>query len=243
MPLEKAKEMGAMALFGEKYGDTVRIVVFDKDYSVELCGGTHVPATGQIGLFKIISEGAISAGVRRIEAITGKRALEFYTDRLTLLEEVKEMLKNPKDVIKGLKTVLEENQELKKMAGEYEKLKLNEVREAIALKIQKVNGIYFLAEKVELSVDAAKILAFELIKTIDPFFLVLASENDGKANLTVMISESLIKEKGFNAATIIRELAKEIQGGGGGQPHIATAGGKNPAGIMAALEKARTFIK
>jgi alanyl-tRNA synthetase len=243
MPLEKAKEMGAMALFGEKYGDTVRVVVFDKDYSVELCGGTHVPATGQIGLFKIVSEGAIAAGIRRIEAITGKKALEYYDDRITLLEEVKEMLKNPKDVIKGLKTVLEENQELKKLAGEYEKLKLNEVRKAIALKIQKVNGIYFLAEKVELSVDAAKILAFELSKTIDPLFLVLASENDGKANLTVMISESLIKEKGFNAATIIRELAKEIQGGGGGQPHIATAGGKNPAGIPAALKKARTFLK
>ena len=243
MAIEKAKEMGAMALFGEKYGDTVRVVVFDKDYSVELCGGTHVPATGQIGLLKIVSEGAIAAGIRRIEAITGEKAMEFYTDRITLLEEVKEMLKNPKDIIKGLKTVLEENQELKKLAGEYEKLKLNEVRDAIILKIQKVNGIHFLAEKVELSVEAAKILAFELIKTTDPLFLVLASENDGKANLTVMISESLIKEKGFNAATIIRELAKEIQGGGGGQPHIATAGGKNPAGIPAALKKARTFIK
>jgi len=243
MAIEKAKEMGAMALFGEKYGDTVRVVVFDKDYSVELCGGTHVPATGQIGLLKIVSEGAIAAGIRRIEAITGEKAMEFYTDRITLLEEVKEMLKNPKDIIKGLKTVLEENQELKKLAGEYEKLKLNEVRDAITLKIQKVNGIHFLAEKVELSMEAAKNLAFELIKTTDPLFLVLASENDGKANLTVMISESLIKEKGFNAATIIRELAKEIQGGGGGQPHIATAGGKNPAGIAAALKKAETFLK
>jgi alanyl-tRNA synthetase len=243
MTIEKAKEMGAMALFGEKYGDTVRVVAFDKDYSVELCGGTHVPATGQIGLFKIVSEGAIASGIRRIEAITGEKALEYYADRITLLEEVKEMLKNPKDVIKGLKTVLEENQELKKLAGEYEKLKLNDVREDIKSKIQKVNGIHFLAEKVELSVDAAKILAYELSKTIDPLFLVLASENDGKANLTVMISESLIKEKGFNAATIIRELAKEIQGGGGGQPHIATAGGKNPAGIPAALKKAETFIK
>jgi alanyl-tRNA synthetase len=243
MTIEKAKEMGAMALFGEKYGDTVRVVAFDKDYSVELCGGTHVLATGQIGLFKIVSEGAIASGIRRIEAITGEKALEYYADRITLLEEVKEMLKNPKDVIKGLKTVLEENQELKKLAGEYEKLKLNDVREDIKSKIQKVNGIHFLAEKVELSVDAAKILAYELSKTIDPLFLVLASENDGKANLTVMISESLIKEKGFNAATIIRELAKEIQGGGGGQPHIATAGGKNPAGIPAALKKAETFIK
>jgi len=243
MPIEKAKEMGAMALFGEKYGDTVRVVVFDKDYSVELCGGTHVAATGQIGLFKIVSEGAIAAGIRRIEAITGEKAMEYYNSRITLLEEVKEMLKNPKDVIKGLKTVLEENQELKILAAEYEKMKLNEVREAISLKIQNIKGIHFLAEKVELSVDAAKNLAFELSKTTDNLFLMLASENDGKANLTVMISESLIKEKGFNAANIIRELAKEIQGGGGGQPHIATAGGKNPAGIPAALEKAKLFLK
>jgi len=202
-----------------------------------------VPATGQIGLFKIISEGAIAVGIRRIEAITGEKAMEYYNSRITLLEEVKEMLKNPKDVIKGLKTVLEENQELKILAAEYEKMKLNEVREAISLKIQNIKGIHFLAEKVELSVDAAKNLAFELSKTTDNLFLMLASENDGKANLTVMISESLIKEKGFNAANIIRELAKEIQGGGGGQPHIATAGGKNPAGIPAALEKAKLFLK
>ncbi len=243
MAIEKAKKMGAMALFGEKYGDMVRIVVFDKDFSVELCGGTHVPTTGQIGLFKIVSEGAIAAGIRRIEAITGEKALEYYTNRITLLEEVKELLKNPKDVIRGLKTVLEENQELKLLAAEYEKMKLNEVREAITLKIQNIRGIHFLAEKVELSVDAAKNLAFDLNKTTDHLFLVLASENDGKANLTVMISESLIKEKGFNAANIIRELAKEIQGGGGGQPHIATAGGKDPAGIPAALKKAETFLK
>jgi len=243
MSIVKAKEMGAMALFGEKYGDTVRVVVFDKDYSVELCGGTHVAATGQIGLFKIISESAIAAGIRRIEAITGEKALEYYNSRITLLDDVKEMLKNPKDVIRGLKTVLEENQELKRLAGEYEKLKLNEVREAISLKIKNVKGIHFLSEKVELSVDAAKNLAFELNKTTDNLFLVLASENDGKANLTMMISENLVRDKGFNAATIIRELAKEIDGGGGGQPHIATAGGKNPAGIPAALKKAESFLK
>jgi len=243
MAIEKAKEMGAMALFGEKYGDMVRVVVFDKDFSVELCGGTHVPTTGQIGLFKIVSEGAIAAGIRRIEGITGEKAMEYYNSRISLLDEVKEMLKNPKDVIKGLKTVLEENQELKILASEYEKMKLNKVREAITLKIQNIKGIHFLAEKVELSVDAAKNLAFDLSKTTDHLFLVLASENDGKANLTVMISESLIKEKGFNAANIIRELAKEIQGGGGGQPHIATAGGKYPAGIPAVLKKAKTFLK
>jgi alanyl-tRNA synthetase len=243
MEIEKAKAMGAMALFGEKYGDKVRVVVFDKNYSIELCGGTHVPSTGQIGLFKIVSEGAIAAGIRRIEAITGQAALEYFNDRVNLLEAVKEMLKNPKDVIKGLKSVIEENQELKKLATEFEKLKLIETQKKIESKIRNVNNINFLAEKVELSVDAAKNLAFEMSRSTDNLFLVLASENDGKANLTVIISENLVKEKGLNAATIIRELAREIQGGGGGQPHIATAGGRNPAGIPAALAKAETFLK
>jgi alanyl-tRNA synthetase len=243
MPIEKAKKMGAMALFGEKYGDKVRVVVFDKDYSVELCGGTHVPATGQIGLFRISSEGAIAAGIRRIEAITGEKALEYYNGQVMLLKEATEMLKNPKDVIRGLMIILEENTDLKKLAAEYEKLKLKEIVKGISSKIKNVNGINFAAEKVNLGVDAAKNLAFDLSKTTENLFLVLASENDGKANLTVMISDNLIKEKGLNAANIIRELAKEIQGGGGGQPHIATAGGKNPAGIPAALKKAETFIK
>ncbi|MCX6247704.1 MAG: alanine--tRNA ligase [Bacteroidetes bacterium] len=243
MPIEMAKEMGAMALFGEKYGDTVRVVVFDRSFSIELCGGTHVPSTGQIGLVKIVSEGAIAAGIRRIEAITGEKALEYYTERIALLEEVSEMLKNPKDLVRGVKNLLEENQELKKVAAGFEKLKLNEIREALASRIQNRGDINFLAEKVELGADAAKELAFDLGKTIDNLFLVLASENEGKANLTVMISENLVKEKGYNAATIIRELAKEIQGGGGGQPHIATAGGKNPAGIPAALLKAEALLK
>jgi alanyl-tRNA synthetase len=243
MAIGKAKEMGAMALFGEKYGDTVRVVVFGKDYSVELCGGTHVAATGQIGLMKIVSEGAIAAGIRRIEAITGEKALEYYSTNIAILDEVKEILKNPKDVVKGLTSLLEENQELKKLAAEYEKLKLNEVGMALDAKIKKFNGINFLAEKVDLNADASKNLAFELVKTYKDLFLVLASENDGKANLTVMISENLVKEKGLNASVIIRELAKEIQGGGGGQPHIATAGGKNPSGIPAALEKAKTYLK
>jgi alanyl-tRNA synthetase len=242
MPIEQAKAMGAMALFGEKYGDIVRVVVFDKDYSIELCGGTHVPATGQIGLFKIVSEGAIAAGIRRIEAITGAKALEYYTNKMNILDEVKELLKDPKDVIKGLKNVLEENQALKKVAAEYENMKLIEIREAMTQRVIQINGIQFLAEKVDLSPDLAKNLAFELGKTIENLFLALASENEGKVNLTVMISDNLVREKGLNAATIIRELAKEIQGGGGGQPHFATAGGKNPKGIGSALQKARKFI-
>jgi alanyl-tRNA synthetase len=243
MPINKAKELGAMALFGEKYGETVRVVMFDRNFSVELCGGTHVPATGQIGLFKITTEGAIAAGIRRIEAITGAKALEYYQSMERTLEAAAELMKNPKDLLKGLKTVLDENQELKKQAAELDKLKMEKAKAEIGVKGENINGIRFIAGKVNLSQDSIKNMAFDLGKTVENLFLVLASESEGKASLTVMISESLVKEKGFHAGNIIRELAKEIDGGGGGQPHIATAGGKNPAGIPAALEKARTFLK
>jgi alanyl-tRNA synthetase len=243
MPIEKAKEMGAMALFGEKYGEKARVVVFDKKFSVELCGGTHVPATGQIGLFKIVSESAIAAGIRRIEAITEEKAIEYYSSHLETLEEAKDLLKNPKDILKGIRSILEENQQYKKQAGEFGKGKLNQLKEELITKALLINGVHFIAEKVELDPDGVKDLAFDLKDSIDNLFLVLASENDGKASLTVVISENLVKEKGMNAANIIRELAKEIQGGGGGQPHIATAGGKNPAGIPVALEKAKALLK
>jgi alanyl-tRNA synthetase len=232
-----------MALFGEKYGEKVRVVVFDKDFSVELCGGTHVLATGQIGLFRIISEGAIAAGIRRIEAITEAKALEYYTAHMEILEEAKELLKNPKDILKGIRTILEENQQFKKQLNEFGKGKLIEVKEDLIKNAQLVNGIHFITKKVELDNDSIKDLAFDLKNSVDNLFLVLASENDGKANLTVVISENLVKERGMNAGTIIRELAKEIGGGGGGQPHIATAGGKNPDGIDKALEKSKSFLK
>ncbi len=243
LPIEKAKEMGAMALFGEKYGEKVRIVVFDKDFSIELCGGTHVSATGQIGLFKIISEGAIASGIRRIEAITEEKTVEYYTSQINILDEAREILKNPKDIIRGIRSILEENQQFRKQVAEFGKGKLIQLKEDLKAKVQLVNGIHFIAEKVDLDPENIKNLAFDLKNSIDNLFLVLASENDGKANLTVMISENLIKERGMDAGKIIRELAKEIQGGGGGQPHIATAGGKNPAGIPLALEKAKSFLK
>jgi alanyl-tRNA synthetase len=218
------------------------VVVFDKDFSIELCGGTHVPATGQIGLFKIVSEGAIAAGIRRIEAITEAKALEYYTAQVGTLDEIRELLKNPKDIMRGMQLVLDENQELKKVAAGFEKLKLAQLVEDLTGKAQKINGINFIAATVDLNADSAKELAYELNKRMENMFLVLGAENEGKANLTVMISENLIKEKGLDAGKIIRDLAKEIQGGGGGQPHIATAGGKNPAGIPAALEKAKAFL-
>ncbi len=242
LPIEKAKAMGAMALFGEKYGEKVRVVAFDPGYSVELCGGTHVAATGQIGMFKILSEGAIAAGIRRIEAVTARKAEEYWNSRDALLEDLSENLKNPKDLLKSLKNLLEENQELKRQVTALGKLKIQQLKEELISRIQVFDGVNFLAAKVDLDAESLKNLAHELNHSIPDLFLLLAVENEGKAALTVMLSDSLVKDKKLHAGNIIRELSKEIQGGGGGQPHIATAGGKNPAGIPAALEKAREFI-
>jgi alanyl-tRNA synthetase len=243
VPIEKAmKEMGAVGVFGEKYGDFVRVVSFDKSFSIELCGGTHVPATGQIGFFKIISENAIAAGIRRIEAITADKAEEYINSNLELIEEVKAVLKYPKDLMKGLKSLVDENANLNKQIEQLNAQNVNNIKESLGKKTETVNGINFIAQRVELDTASVKDLAFSLNRTIDNLFLILANESESKANITVMLSENLIKDKGLNAVSIIKELAKEIQGGGGGSPHFATAGGKNPSGIESALNKAREMV-
>jgi len=243
VPIAEAKAMGAMALFGEKYGDLVRVISFDPGFSVELCGGTHVPSTGQIGSFKIVSEGAIAAGIRRIEAITASRVETYWKEREDLLNEIGELLKNRVDPVKSLKNLLDEHATLKREVTELGKLKIRQLIEEYSAKVARVNGLSFLAEEVSLDSNTAKNLAHELTRVISDLFLVFASEVDGKAMLTVMLSESLVKDRNMNAGVIIRELAREIQGGGGGQPHIATAGGKFPAGIPAALAKAKNFAE
>jgi alanyl-tRNA synthetase len=242
MAMEKAKEMGAMALFGEKYGDRVRVIMFDPSFSVELCGGTHVPATGQIGLFKIVSESAIAAGIRRIEAITAEQAEAWWTEKEHLLASISDLLKAPKDLLKGIQNLVEETQTLRKVAEEFRKTKESSVKESLKSQMIQTGSITFLAARVDLDPESMKNLGFQLRSEIQNLFLVLASESTGKANLMVTLSDILVKEHGMNAGTIIRELSMEIGGGGGGQPHIATAGGKNPAGIPAALEKAKSFI-
>ncbi len=242
VPVDQARAMGAMALFGEKYGDFVRVITFDPGFSVELCGGTHVPATGQIGQFKIVSEGAIAAGIRRIEAITAGKAEEYWNAREELIDGISELLKNPKDLMRGVKNLQDENLELKKQVAELGKLKLEQLRQEYKSLVQNCNGINFLAIKVELDAESTKTLAWELNNSIPDLYQVLAGESNGKVNLTVMLSDNLVREKKMHAGNIIRELAKEVQGGGGGQPHIATAGGKYPAGIPALLEKAKSFL-
>ena len=243
MAIEEAKKCGAMALFGEKYGDVVRVVTFDSNYSIELCGGTHVPATGQIGLFKIVSESAIAAGVRRIEAITALKAEHFFNDQLRTVSELREILKNPKDVVKSVQQLLAEKAALEKQLEGFMKEKAKAIRSELIGKAEKVNGINFISAKVELnSADAIKDLAYEIRGQVDSLFLVLGAEVNGKASLTLMLSDNLVKEKGLDAGKIIRDLAKEIQGGGGGQPFFATSGGSNVAGIQKALEKAKSFL-
>jgi alanyl-tRNA synthetase len=218
------------------------VITFDPAFSVELCGGTHVPSTGQIGQLRIVSEGAIAAGIRRIEAITAEKAEEWWEEKLHLLEEISDVLKNPKDLVKGVKNLAEEAQALRKDLAGFSKLKAGQLKVELLANAEIINGIRFIGAKVDLDAETIKDLAFELRAEGDNIFLVLANETDGKAGLTIALSDNLVAEKKLNAGTIIREVAKAVQGGGGGQPHIATAGGKDPAGIPAAIEKAKGYI-
>lgn len=244
VPIAEAKQHGAMALFGEKYGEFVRVITFDKNHSVELCGGTHVKSTGEIGFFKIVSESSVAAGVRRIEAVTANAAETFVHEQLAQLEEVKQLLGSPQTLSKTVEKVLEENSTLKKQLEQFELKQVSVLKNVLAAEVQNINGINFIARNVELgSADYVKKLAFDLRQTVDNLFLVLAAEIEGKPQLTVMLSDNLVSEKGLNATQIVKELAKEIQGGGGGQPFYATAGGKNAAGLANVPAKAEAFVK
>jgi alanyl-tRNA synthetase len=241
VPMKQAMEEGAMALFGEKYGDTVRTIRFGQ--SIELCGGTHVDNTADIWHFKIVSEGAVAAGIRRIEAITSDAVKEFYFNNNRMLFEIKDMLKNSQDPVKSVASLQEENAALKKQVEQLLKDKAKGLKNELISELEEVNGIQFLAKKVDLDAGGIKDLAFEMGGQVDKLFLLLASENDGKAVLSCYISKNVVSEKDLNAGTIVRELGKYIQGGGGGQPFFATAGGKNPAGIPEALDKVKGYLK
>jgi alanyl-tRNA synthetase len=241
LPMEKAKAMGAMALFGEKYGEQVRVIQFGK--SVELCGGTHAKATGQIGLFKITSENAVASGIRRIEAITADKAEEYMNNQLKLIKEVKQLLKNPKDVEQSLKSIIEENSLLTKKIEEFTHLKAQEIKRELIGKQQKVGNVNMISSIIDLeSAEEIKNIAFELKNQLDNLFLVMGATIKGKPQLTVMLSDNLVKEKSLHAGNIIKTLAKEIQGGGGGQAFYATAGGNDASGLERAVKKAKEMI-
>lgn len=240
IPLEEAKAAGATMLFGEKYGDLVRMVTFDKDFSRELCGGTHVPATGHIGLFKILSEGAVAAGIRRIEAVTAEEAEAYLRSELEELEAVRQLFKNPKHVAKNVAQLQEENKQLKKEIEQLQAEQASALKKDLVGKVEAINGFNFLGAKIPLRDSGAiKNLAYQLEKEIDQAVIVLGAEVKGKPQLTIVINKALSETKDLNAGNLIRELAREIKGGGGGQPFFATAGGKDVEGLDRAIEKAR----
>jgi alanyl-tRNA synthetase len=240
LAISEAKEMGAMALFGEKYGDKVRLIKFDD--SVELCGGCHVSSTAQIGLFKITSEAGVAAGIRRIEAITSDVAFDYYKSQETTLSSLKTLLKNANDPIKGVETLLVEKSNLEKKLAVLMTEKAKGLKTELLKSVIQINGVNFISAIVDLEPSAMKDLSLECKKELDNLMMVLGAENNGKANLSVALSDSLISSKELNAGQIIRTISKEILGGGGGQASFATAGGKNPQGLQNALDQAKTLL-
>ncbi|HEY1114132.1 MAG TPA: alanine--tRNA ligase [Chitinophagaceae bacterium] len=237
MSKDEAVQMGAMALFGEKYGDTVRVVTMDPSYSIELCGGTHVGATGELGFFKITSEGAVAAGVRRVEAIVGAAAEHYINGQLDQLQVVKEAFKNPKDLVKTIQSLNEENAALKKNLEKFEAVQLKALRESLLQKAQIVNGYTFIGEVVEIgSADALKKLAFDMKSALKDFLVVLTAAIDGKASVVVMVDESM-PGKGVDASQVIKQtVAPLIKGGGGGQKTLATAGGQDASALHRVID-------
>ncbi|WP_181306310.1 alanine--tRNA ligase [Rufibacter sp. XAAS-G3-1] len=244
VPIEEAKQLGATALFGEKYGEFVRVITFDRNYSIELCGGIHVQNTGNIGFFKIVSESSVAAGVRRIEAVTADVAEHFVDEQITQFEEVKQVLGVQKEFGKAIEKLQDENAALRKQLEAFELKQVTAQKEKLAAQVRQVNGLNFLAARVDVSsADYLKKLAFDLRSVVDNLVLVLAADVDGKPQLAVMLSDEVVSGKGLNAVQMVKELAKEIKGGGGGQPFYATAGGKEVAGLDAALAKAEALLQ
>jgi alanyl-tRNA synthetase len=244
MPKEEAMKTGAMALFGEKYGDEVRVVTIDADYSIELCGGTHVGATGELGFFKIISESAVAAGVRRIEAISGAAAEQYANEQFELVQNIREQLKNPKDIVKAIIALNEENNSLRKEAEKMEQTRLSALRDNLKDKVQSINGTNFIGEILDrVNADSLKKLAFDL-KSIAPNpIIVLASAMDGKAGVVLLFDEEKTKEKSLDAGALIKqEIAPLIKGGGGGQKTLATAGGQDVSSLQQVIDTVKGLL-
>jgi alanyl-tRNA synthetase len=239
-PIETAKNMGAMALFGEKYGETVRVIKFGS--SVELCGGIHIKATGEIGHFKIVSESAVAAGIRRIEAISSLKADEALHEQEMKLKEINNLLKHPKDVLKAIHELLDNNHKLQKQLEVFNNERAQVVKNELIGKAKKVGDVHVLVEKVNLDAQQIKDISFQMKEQLPNLFAVLVSEQDGKAQIAVTVAESLVKEKNLHAGNIVKELAKHVNGGGGGQPFFATAGGTKAEGIGEVLKSAEKII-
>lgn len=250
MPKDEALKLGAMALFGEKYGDMVRVVMIDPSYSVELCGGTHVGATGELGFFKIRHETAVAAGVRRVEAVSGPAAETFLAEHFAELRAVREALKNPPQLAKAAETLVAENSELKKKLEKVEARQLADLRQQLLQKVQTIAGIAFIGEIVEVgSADAVKKLCFDLksglaaLPGTPPYLAVLAANVDGKAAVALLLDEQLVTTRNLQAPTIIKgHIAPLIKGGGGGQKTLATAGGQDTSQLPQVIAAVRSML-
>jgi alanyl-tRNA synthetase len=243
MSKDDAMQLGAMALFGEKYGDVVRVVIMDEKYSIELCGGTHVGATGELGLFKITSEGAVAAGVRRVEAVCGEQALQFVNEKISELANVKEAFKGSKDIAKSIEQLLDENASLKKEIEKYQNEKVEIVKQQLRTKVTNRNNVNLLIEKIDgVNGDGLKKIQFDLKNEFDDLFFVAVSVINEKPMVSIIISDNLVKAKNLHAGNLVKELAKAIKGGGGGQPFYATAGGTDINGIDTVLRQAEELF-
>jgi alanyl-tRNA synthetase len=243
LPMAEARKLGAMALFGEKYGDSVRVIQFGN--SIELCGGTHVDVTSQIGVFKIVSEGSIASGIRRIEAITGERAIAWYQDKEKTLLQIEEMFNKPQDVIKAVTNLLDEKNSLLRQIEAYEKEHVTSFKAELLKNVQKVGDIRLIAFKADSRTDHAGIIreaAFQLRGEMDELVLIVGAVFGGKPHLAVMVSDKLIQSKKLNAGEIVKTAAREFNGGGGGQPFFATAGGKDADKLEMAMKKASDLV-
>ncbi len=243
VPIQQAIAEGATATFGEKYGDFVRLIIFDPNFSFELCGGTHIPSTGEIGIFKFISEGSVSAGVRRVEAITGEKALELMREQEATLNKIKDLLKGPTDVVKAVENLLDERNALQKKISAMENEKVQALKNQLIEKAKSYQSFNLIIEKVDVpNADSLKQLSYELKDQVENLIAVFGADIAGKPQISVFIAENLVQSAGLNAGKIVKELAKEIRGGGGGQPFFATAGGSDVAGLDTALEKAKELF-
>jgi alanyl-tRNA synthetase len=244
IPIDEAIKMGATATFGEKYGDFVRVVEFDSTFSVELCGGTHVPATGKIGLFKFVGESSIAAGVRRVEAVTGAKALQVMSDELRVMSNVRALLKGQTDVEKAVQALIDEKSALQKRIEVLENEKLGQVKEHLLTQIEEKDSIARIIARVEVpNADALKSLCYQLKDAVSYklYAIMLAAVVNDKPQIAVMLSEDLVAQ-GKHAGNIVKELAKEVRGGGGGQPFFATAGGSDASGLDRVLVKAKEIL-
>ncbi len=244
MSKDEAIDLGAMALFGEKYGDRVRVVIMDPAYSIELCGGTHVGTTGQLGLFKLLHEGAVAAGVRRIEAVSGKAAFDYLNEKLSVLHQIQAQLKNPKDPVKAIEKLQEEKAQLEKSLESMEARQLVVIRNEVLMKDEVIGDVNFIGDIVNVSsLDALKKLCLDIKHHVNDHVVVLGTNIGGKPFVAVGIDDKVNAAKGLDAGKIIKEIvAPLIKGGGGGQKNLATAGGQDVAGLQAVIEKVKALL-